>query len=294
MCFAGDALICVFRSLADPNGLNEQTVLPDASVGDTDLNYCLRALQCASELKKRENQHLACHIAVTAGDIKLAILGGYNDEWSYIINGSCLSDLSSCIEDAPPKQVVCSRLCYDIATGVTEKSLEENANFDTRRKDLVSAVQCPSGSLNFLIKSVAISKHLVNGRKKKIGGDGGRVGTGEVGPFILPNQSTDTLDGKDTTANVELTSRVLEAAEYFVSRPALSAIYSSSLDSVSELRHVTTMFLRLDSYSPVLHHDPISLQPFFFLLQQVLDETGGFLRQFLVDDKVGHICRCHI
>jgi hypothetical protein len=124
---------------------------------------------------------------------------------------------------------------------------------------------------------------------------GGRSpGGAGTDPPATWNQSTDTLDGKDNPVRVELSSKVLEAAEYFVPRPALSAIYSASLDSISELRQVTTMFLRLDSYSPLLHEDPISLQPFFYLLQQVLDETGGFLRQFLVDDKVSVTARVRV
>ena len=47
------------------------------------------------------------------------------------------------------------------------------------------------------------------------------------------------------------------------------------------------MFLKLDTYSTHDHEDPLSLQSFFYLLQTVLEESGGFLRQFLVDDKVG-------
>jgi class 3 adenylate cyclase len=103
VCFAGDALICVFRDLGE---LQKDTT----NVSDPDQNYCLRALQCACELRKHQisnnTYHLDCHIAVTVGKITLAILGGYNDEWSYIINGTCLSGLSTCIEDAGPKQVV--------------------------------------------------------------------------------------------------------------------------------------------------------------------------------------------
>ena len=289
----------MFRSLIEPNSLSPEVKLCEVSVDDTDQNYCLRALQCASELKKRENKHLACHIAVTEGTIKLGVLGGFNDEWSYIINGPCLSELSACIEDAGPKQVVCSKTCYNIATGSHE--IVEDTQFDTRRTDLVMAVLCASGSGNYLVKNVHTSKHATNHRMRKSGGMGSGGGTGMgsgsgmgmmggrspgTDPPTTWNQSTDTLDGKDNSVRVELSSRVLEAAEYFVPRPALSAIYSASLDSISELRQVTTMFLRLDSYSPLLHQDPISLQPFFYLLQQVLDETGGFLRQFLVDDKV--------
>eukprot|EP01037_Dinobryon_pediforme_P045510 gene45510-58076_t len=45
------------------------------------------------------------------------------------------------------------------------------------------------------------------------------------------------------------------------------------------------MFLSLDSYSSVSNQDPTTLQPFFLIAQEVLHESGGFLRQFLVDDK---------
>jgi hypothetical protein len=425
VCFAGDALICVFRSILGPKTLIPQS-LSDDSVEDTNKNYCLRALQCATELKKRENEHLACHIAVTYGEINLAILGGHNDEWSYIINGPCLSELSSCIDDAGPKEVVCSRTCYDKATGVTElQAVENNLNDNKRRTDLVNGLLCCSGSGNYLITSVTASKYH-KGRKRttktgyqaastssssssssaassmyesmsyankdrssdrlssdcdfdgelqrakfkirklesdrdrdrEIGKDKCKEKEKDIEKDIEKdkmknrnidenkhsdsdrdkvkeskkekekerekekekgkgkekekekekkkekeserrfrrndmspdnNQSKDTLDVSEHCPKVEFSSRVLEAAEYFVPRPALSAIYSSSLDSISELRQVTTMFLRLDTYSHVLHQDPVSLQPFFLLLQQVLDESGGFLRQFLVDDKVRHL-----
>ena len=91
---------------------------------------------------------------------------------------------------------------------------------------------------------------------------------------------------KDSQEDKEKESALYEAAEYFIPLPALRAIYSGSLNSIAELRQVTTLFLNLDSYLPEKNQDPISLQSFFFLLQQILSETGGFLRQFLVDDKV--------
>jgi hypothetical protein len=95
---------------------------------------------------------------------------------------------------------------------------------------------------------------------------------------------------KDSQEDKEKESALYEAAEYFIPLPALRAIYSGSLNSIAELRQVTTLFLNLDSYLPEKNQDPISLQSFFFLLQQILSETGGFLRQFLVDDKVSLLC----
>lgn len=44
----------------------------------------------------------------------ISLLGGHNDEWSYIINGLCVSELTTCIEDAGPKQVCifgCMYIC---------------------------------------------------------------------------------------------------------------------------------------------------------------------------------------
>jgi hypothetical protein len=78
---------------------------------------------------------------------------------------------------------------------------------------------------------------------------------------------------------------MVETAALFVPGPVLVAICNDALDEIAELRNVTTIFLSLDSYDPVIHRDPASLQPFFKLAQKILDESGGFLRQFLVDDK---------
>ena len=55
VCFAGDALICLFRATDDIT---------------LDQNYALRALQCACELRKHHNEHLATHIAVTVGEVR--------------------------------------------------------------------------------------------------------------------------------------------------------------------------------------------------------------------------------
>eukprot|EP00595_Chromulina_sp_UTEXLB2642_P002031 CAMPEP_0196762888 /NCGR_PEP_ID=MMETSP1095-20130614/3036_1 /TAXON_ID=96789 ORGANISM="Chromulina nebulosa, Strain UTEXLB2642" /NCGR_SAMPLE_ID=MMETSP1095 /ASSEMBLY_ACC=CAM_ASM_000446 /LENGTH=926 /DNA_ID=CAMNT_0042114981 /DNA_START=2722 /DNA_END=5503 /DNA_ORIENTATION=+ len=45
------------------------------------------------------------------------------------------------------------------------------------------------------------------------------------------------------------------------------------------------MFVSLDSYSPDEHQNPLTLQPFFKVVQEALHQSGGFLRQFVVDDK---------
>jgi class 3 adenylate cyclase len=70
----------------------------------------------------------------------------------------------------------------------------------------------------------------------------------------------------------------------FIPAPVTAAILGGTV-SASELRQVTTMFLKLDSYDPEQFADPLALQEFLCIVQRALHETGGFLRQFLVDDK---------
>jgi class 3 adenylate cyclase len=74
-------------------------------------------------------------------------------------------------------------------------------------------------------------------------------------------------------------------AHMFIPKPVLGAVMSSSLDRIAELRQVTTLFICLDTYSPVLHQDPLTMQPFFSIVQLALHYSGGYLRQFIIDDK---------
>lgn len=93
---------------------------------------------------------------------------------------------------------------------------------------------------------------------------------------------TDTNDAIDA-ANPD--RMLVDALVLFLPLPITLALHTEGNHQISELRQVTTLFMSLDSYDPVGHADPVRLQPMFVTAQQVLAETGGFLRQFLIDDK---------
>lgn len=71
----------------------------------------------------------------------------------------------------------------------------------------------------------------------------------------------------------------------FLPRPILSALHAGLVSNIAQLREVSTVFLKLDSYSLEANSDLLSLQPFFVFAEKELAAKGGFLRQFLVDDK---------
>jgi hypothetical protein len=71
----------------------------------------------------------------------------------------------------------------------------------------------------------------------------------------------------------------------FLPPPVLMALQSDGLNNLAEIRTVTTLFLKLDSFD-MCNPSPMSqLQDFFYEMQKCLFECGGVLRQFLVDDK---------
>ena len=60
-----------------------------------------------------------------------------------------------------------------------------------------------------------------------------------------------------------MSSKLAENARPFVPYPVTSAIYTESLAHMAELRRVTTVFMKLDSFSTKIYGDPIQLQPYF-------------------------------
>lgn len=80
-------------------------------------------------------------------------------------------------------------------------------------------------------------------------------------------------------------STFLSQASCHVPRPVTQALMAGSFNFLAELREVTTVFIKLDGYDYVEHQDLMSLQKYFYACQDILSDYGGFLRQFLIDDK---------
>jgi class 3 adenylate cyclase len=426
-------------------------------------NCCLRALECAMLLREQSAHSgtLTTHIAVSYGEMKLAILGGHNDDWVYLLNGECISELGPCLNAAGKKQVVATRRCYEYAcqskgfdltskietfhtfssttsaenmTAYTasdpcmiqpslsssfSQRVVQNPSLDqttistsgsSSQHKLISvptSSSSPSKSMKPSMKNsslmlTSISSDELSPRATTDNEETAATATNEPfdfsplyfhpsamrsnpkssasssssyrqmssskttmkkkqsypeiidenstvqipaihassGPasvsavnmslhhvasfgitsaniaslptFSQPKDSSLMFGNRIKTTQVEdnyvieaiATNRipaehpmrlkrilhkspptVVDAAKLFVSRPVLSAIYSDSLDRTAELRQVVTMFVSLDSYSPADHKDPLELQPFFKVVQEALHQSGGYLRQFVVDDK---------
>eukprot|EP00752_Nemacystus_decipiens_P013810 g12260.t1 len=83
----------------------------------------------------------------------------------------------------------------------------------------------------------------------------------------------------------EVSSGVLPMLQGFVPGPVTDLLAAGIFMYMAEMRTVTTLFVKLDSYSPEKHKNLLSLQIHLTTIQKILAEHEGFLRQFLVDDK---------
>lgn len=297
IAFAGDALICAFEETESSfsstiDSLSVESAADEQNNRNIDCSF--RALQCACALRTYRHKNLSTHIGVSYGEMKMALLGGLEDRWVYVVAGSCVHELADCLHEAGPQQVAVTAACMKRVDDCVEKSW---LSFDSVQLQ-VEASPCPDSSV-FLVHSVTTQespreqsekkKTLHSNLKPKVRDSRGKL-KASSGPRSLQietnsksHMSMRSQDSPDLRLIREqrFTARVAS----FVPQTALSAISSATLDHIGELRVVTSMFLSVDSYEPTAFPEPISLQPFFSIAQEVLLESGGFLRQFLVDDK---------
>lgn len=226
--FAGDALVCMFwcDNLSDP---------------EDDLRVCINAIECGSILKDHCTDKLTAHIAISLGDLCFSFLGGYKNDWVYVINGKCMAELSECIDDAASKQLVVTPSCFS--------SLDENF--------LKKCTYSKLPSENYLIESVNLSSDSLSKTSMEVVRKHSRRGSSSYGHHILR----------------------------FLPAPVVSSLKDGYFDVISELRNVTTLFLKVDTYSYDKHRKLTTLQTFFYMIQNCIAASGGCLRQFLVDDK---------
>ena len=156
-----------------------------------------------------------------------------------MLNGHCISELSSCLDDAGPREIATTETFFQKLT--SQLSSEERI------------MAYPNRNKNRLVKK-----------------------------FKSPKAERATLHRLDQFSN---SKQLITLSKLFVPRPAMDAIEVGTFSSLAELREVTTLFLKLDSYSSIRHEDPVSLQSFFLIIQEKLQAQGGFMRQFLIDDK---------
>jgi len=103
-----------------------------------------------------------------------------------------------------------------------------------------------------------------------------------------PIDEFDVIPRTDTVEFAEhMHPQILQLIRQFAPLPLMDEIESGrELNFIAEIREVSTMFMKWDSYDAEgKHRNLLELQDSFYATQEVLHASGAYLRQFLVDDK---------
>eukprot|EP00602_Paraphysomonas_sp_CaronLab_P011801 CAMPEP_0185043088 /NCGR_PEP_ID=MMETSP1103-20130426/42713_1 /TAXON_ID=36769 /ORGANISM="Paraphysomonas bandaiensis, Strain Caron Lab Isolate" /LENGTH=1044 /DNA_ID=CAMNT_0027583231 /DNA_START=441 /DNA_END=3575 /DNA_ORIENTATION=- len=215
---------------------------------------CYQASKCALHISKIQIKDICMHVAVSYGRMSFSFLGGHQDQYTYIVNGDNMDELGGCLDRALAQEVV-----------VTQDVYNEVSNE-------VTGVPFPSGGF---VK--------VNGYKSRTFESPTHSRswqTSSTSPYSTSEALSENIEDGGLTVGMS-TRRALGC----VPVPVLEAVLSNTLSGLAEIRTVTTLFLRLDSYNSETFSNVHTLQPFFLAMQKCLHECGGLLRQFLIDDK---------
>ena len=66
---------------------------------------CIRAVNCALLLVDTFTDMLTSHVGLSCGELEYAAIGGFKGEWTHILSGAIIPQLSSCVDEAGSKQL---------------------------------------------------------------------------------------------------------------------------------------------------------------------------------------------
>jgi class 3 adenylate cyclase len=304
-------LITIFRkklydneSPPSPSPQDQNDDQPQPLFTDIEISTTTLAVHCAHRIHHfcSKTNHLSAHVAIEYGEINFSIIGGYRNQWVYLLTGKCIDSIGSCLDEANANQTVISEAAYfhlsDQITDVEKLSsgryLIPPPNPTSRSKSIFHTFSFP-----LPLPSISISSPTQSSAQGKMTNGSSTLADeiqcslnifkNLIGKKQLPlplSAEPPTMGSGPTSPIVE--SQSVSLASHIVSflpRTVLEGISLGLLDQLSELRTVTTLFLKVENSNFTDHVEPTLLHQFFYTMQECLADGGGYLRQFLFDDK---------
>ena len=195
----------------------------------------LRAMHCAQILKDVQTEKLSVHVAMSCGEMCFGILGGYENRWECLISGTCIHELSDCLDDAPSKHAVISQDCAKILISTPHDEESEVEGMSTLTTESgryqFNLLELPSG--NYRIVYVYCESNM------KISIDNNKATTAKP----LHTHGVQQQQHNHNQSEKELT---LKLVRQFVPVPIADQLESGTgLSYLAEIREVTTMFMKV-------------------------------------------------
>ena len=304
--FAGDALLCLFLDRGVRSCRTDQERA----------RCCARGLKCSLALTKFHDDDIDTHVSLSFGTVSLALLGGYCGKHTYVMNGDCVDQAGVCIGMAGMGELVVTQEVYDTLSEEHKRHYvyEPIVASESSSRRHVSVTSCVDVHREVCYKVTQKKRRtramtlvarpsasLQCDRKTK--NDFARWES-----YTIRRGSSSLCQRGDLNVEFTIRKRILQAAIHIkpsfrqsvtksqdqctladiiscVPQLVREAVVTNAFRGLSELRAVTTLFLKLDTYSTDRFHNLADLQPIFLAMQMCLEKCGGLLRQFIIDDK---------
>ena len=295
--FAGDALVCIFLDRGMRSWTSEKKRTQEER-----RRCCTRGVNCGSTLSKFQVDNVHAHVGVSYGTVALGLLGGYGGKHTYLMNGDCVDRLAACLEMAGVGEIVVTQEVHATLSEDQHHSFvftpkprrsslcrnkddryfqvtKENNKKKRRASTFYDQASSSSDNDSTFASLFDSCKGLVQVPVVSRAGELDVTFTARRRMIIYPSRGSPSkryaMQDRCTPADIISC----------VPQPVRDALTAGTFRGLSELRTVTTLFLKLDTYSTDKYRNLSDLQPFVLDMQVCLEECGGMLRQIIIDDK---------
>lgn len=237
------------------------------------------AVQCAASVMKRLNGYqiaddivLTLHGGIAIGHVHAFDVGGA-ERREFLIGGSVLAELGDMEAEALSGELVMSSEFADLLRNRIEVVETSQGN------KKLAAVYAPS---------VLDSEEPLS---QSVGRWFGQPSNKEHEQKPIPRHiamQAGKLDEEsdDYEECLHVAEMNLDSLKAHVPHGCHMFIDESKLDNLGDMRSVTTLFMSLDALTPYLNSaDADTVQQAFLVIVEAVHNTGGILRQFVLDDK---------
>lgn len=109
--FAGDSVLCLFRSECNDMA-----------------SCCISAVRCGLQTSKFHIDGTNTHVGIACGSISLSLVGGYHDQYTYLMNSQCLETVGDCLSLAGEQELVITDAVYNHVESIFNGTLVIDKN----------------------------------------------------------------------------------------------------------------------------------------------------------------------
>ena len=269
--FTGSAFTCVF--------------VPRDGTASSYRTNCELAMQCAWELKDsssldhltdaeiaKEKEQLdspvlarevTVRVSMSCGEMCMGFLGGYGNQWKFVVAGQCMSYLSACMEEMSPRSVTITRDCNELLTRTNDGASNESLYICSSVAPTIGISELPNGLCLVQIFKSTIKHHPLKPFKV----------------FDVSNQSVNQLG--EQSHNFDIRSQLYS----FAPKPVVEAsMMLDMFDDISCIAKLTCLTVHMDDDEDILRSKDLrNIQRHLYACQGIIADVGGYVSHFTID-----------